>query len=920
MTSVESVSFHDVYSQLETHRTSDDFHTHVSLVRPHGKFNIDISGIDKFFDTYCDYVACGGRDCGIAERSQQYIPILVDVDISLKPPFGEIKQLYTQDDVDGLIRVYFSAIRELICVDDADLVCFVLEKTPRICDKGNLKNGLHMHFPRIFIDKKYQSIYLVPRVKELLSKTTLFPQVTSHNGSDPGALIDAGYCSAPWLMYGSRKSGNEPYNLSYIVDKNLEKVTLERALHRYNIYNSREDKLDISVKNIPRILSIVPFGRKVYTSIKHTAKSPIVEAYTQSLEKHISKSSAERKTRSVDNVSDIDKARIFVSMLNPSRSRDRSDWMKVGWALHNCSGGSIEGFSIWLEFSRQCADKFDEDVCVYEWERMKVRDEGAHSVTLASLAYLAKNDNPEKYRNYLSEINQKNMIDIFNSVEWNQAGIARYMKHRYGNTIVCASMKPELWYVYRDHRWVQLNDANIIRDKIDEIADELLVYKKQCLISINTMLVEEDETPVFKNDMKKKQGDVEFITKMINNLRTRSFKVNVAKECCDKFYDENFLSMLDNDKYLLCFKNGVYDLRANVLRDGRPEDYISKQSPIEYIEYSNNDPKVCEVYECLRKIFVDKSIYKFFMDTLCEVFVGGNHRKLVLFWTGVGSNGKSVITSFMEHILGNGNYIVKLPASSILGKRVQSNGATPDLIRTGGGVRLLVIQETHKTDVMNVGVFKELSGNDKFYARGLYSIGGEIAPMFKLVVCCNEQPKIPDIDRATINRLCVIPFESKFVCDPPVSEEEQFRQMIFKMDDKFHIERVPQLASAFLYVLMKHRMEYTWTDIPEKVKLATDKYIMKNDYYTQFIDENIIKDKNGTITVKMLYSMFTQWFAEAVKRVGVPDRIDVVEYFDKVWGPSKAGKWKGYRPITAADMYSDDEDGVVESESIGDIL
>ena len=40
-----------------------------------------------------------------------------------------------------------------------------------------------------------------------------------------------------------------------------------------------------------------------------------------------------------------------------------------------------------------------------------------------------------------------------------------------------------------------------------------------------------------------------------------------------------------------------------------------------------------------------------------------------------------------------------------------------------------------------IGILKELSGNDTFYARGLFQNGAEIEPMFKLVVICNDPPR-----------------------------------------------------------------------------------------------------------------------------------------------------------------------------------
>ena len=92
-----------------------------------------------------------------------------------------------------------------------------------------------------------------------------------------------------------------------------------------------------------------------------------------------------------------------------------------------------------------------------------------------------------------------------------------------------------------------------------------------------------------------------------------------------------------------------------------------------------------------------------------------------MFWSGEGDNGKSVTQSIFEQMLGE--YAIKLPTSLITGKRTQSSAACPELARSGNGVRWAVIQEPEHKDIINIGILKELSGNDTFYARKLHQNG-----------------------------------------------------------------------------------------------------------------------------------------------------------------------------------------------------
>jgi phage/plasmid-associated DNA primase len=243
-----------------------------------------------------------------------------------------------------------------------------------------------------------------------------------------------------------------------------------------------------------------------------------------------------------------------------------------------------------------------------------------------------------------------------------------------------------------------------------------------------------------------------------------------------------------------------------------------------------------------------------------------------------------------------GEYAVKLPTSLIVGKRTASSAASPELVRAGNGVRWAVLQEPDKKDVINVGLLKELSGNDSFFARGLFKEGGEIEPMFKLVVICNDPPSMPYSDKAAWNRIRVIPFESTFCDNPPNTWEEQLREKKFPKDP-FFAEKIPDMIQAFAWLLLNHRKNGIRRIEPDKVTLATNSYRIKNDIYRQFIEECTVEDSNSLISLSEVYGFFKEWFKDSMPHHVVPVKNEVKEYFIRLWGePSEKGcKWKGYR-------------------------
>ena len=379
------------------------------------------------------------------------------------------------------------------------------------------------------------------------------------------------------------------------------------------------------------------------------------------------------------------------------------------------------------------------------------------------------------------------------------------------------------------------------------------------------------------------------------NCKNAQYKNNIMKECMEEFYNPNFNKLLNSNKYLIAFQNGIYDLKKNEFREGYPHDYISMKLGVNYTNLSKNNKSVQNVHDFINKVFPDKSLREYFLDNSSDVFVGGNMHKIVLFWSGDGDNAKSVTQMMFEKMLGE--YSVKLPTSLIIGKRTQSSAACPELARSGNGVRWAVMQEPDKKDIINIGILKELSGNDTFFARGLYKEGGEVTPMFKLLVICNEAPSLPNSDKATWNRIRVLPFEASFKDNAPEDPEEQLKLKKFPRDTNFE-DKIPGMIDAFAWVLLAHRKKNLLKKRvePEKVKLATQAYQRKNDIYKQFMDENIKENPKSKISLTTIYTEFKDWFKESFPHRNIPVKGDVKEYLERRWGEPEVGiKWKGYQ-------------------------
>ena len=887
---------------LECNRVDGMIHTHVSLISPKGKFQFDRNALEEFWKIYLEIVHKSPEtSLGIAEKPQHYLPVLVDVDLKMNVDDDDNipERLYEDPHIISVIEIYQSVLRNIVedCSDE-NLICLVLEKPLYVQIKGDntyVKNGFHLHFPFTFLNKVDQEIHLIPRVKQQIKEINTFRDIGFKNSDE---LIDKSYSRVPWLLYGSKKSEDQnSYKVTMAFDASGEQISLQEALSNYKIFNQQEEQIQFTkpIKYyFPRILSILPYGRDV-CEVKSDLVCPMKE--------NMNDYGNQDKKRVYNDLSveeNLKLAERFLRIISDNRANDRDDWMTIGWVLFNIGEGSKKGLELWIEFSHRCPEKFQESVCVYEWNRMVKKD-----LSIGTLRYFAREDNSEEYIKIVSEL-MKPHID--NSLSGSHNDIAKALSERYGEQFVCASIAYKSWYEYQDHTWNKVEEGITLRTKIsDELVNRYVELGNKYLMQLSKCN-DEAEKAMYNVRVKNAQ-------RMINNLKSCPYKNNVMRECMEVFYDSTFHKKLDSNAWTIGFKNGIYDLKNNVFRQGRPGDFTSMKMGVNYIEdLSDKDSRVLEVYDFLEKVFPDKSVRDYFLDTSSDVFVGGNSNKLVLLWSGEGDNAKSVTQTIFEKMLGN--YAIKLPTALITGKRTQSSAACPELARAGNGVRWAVLQEPDQKDVINIGILKELSGNDTFFARGLYKEGGEINPMFKLVLICNEPPKLPYSDKATWNRIRVIPFESTFCNDAPETYEEQLLEKKFPKDPHF-VNKIPDMIEAFAWILINHRRKVRVRTEPEKVKLATANYRKKNDIYRQFIEECVTHCEDNYLGIIELYGQFKEWYKDSMPNHGLPIKNEVKEYFSKLWGEPEYGcKWKGYKIIPQGTEIVLEEKDLVNHENL----
>lgn len=801
---------------LNSHRANEII-THTSMGEPKGKFCFLGLDYERFITLYHDVM--DNHDLYMVERQLQIGPIVVDIDFKQKSK----DRLYTIATMKKLIELYVRVINEYIDVTN-EIKIFVLEKKNPTLDKNDVyKDGFHFIFPDIPVNVSFR-YFILNQVKSLAQQIDIFNDIEYVNTYDEifdkSVVIDNGL-----LMYGSKKPGREPYDLTHIYDSNLD----EEDVNNYE----RGDILKILLlrryDSDDEIIPIKEFN--IVNKIKPTKQNNKLAVSTDNI-------------KSTCKLLKDDKIAIkLVELLSDKRANEYHTWLYVGWALHNTNPVGL--YDTFVNFSKRCKDKFDENACRRVWESSKITQQTGY--TIASLYWWVKQDNPAKYDEFIKE-NVEELIKRAGSGTHDD--IANLVYEIYKYNYKCISIKKDQWFEFYGHKWMPVESGYTLSEKISK--DICIMFRP----IINALVEKVTETGDQCDLLIAKRNK---IIKITDQLKCATFKRQVMSLCAQKFYDKDFMSKLNDNPFLLGFDNGVYDLKNGYFRNGSPDDYISLSVGYDYKHYDKNDKIIKDILNYCDKVHVDIDLRECFLK-LCASFCDGKPMQYFIFWTGGGANGKSTTQELLKKTFGE--YYGILPHTIITKSRGKSCDAIPELADKAGK-RCIFLQEPEEKDEIYCGQLKELTGSDTIMARALYGDPFYYKPQFQLCMLCNNLPNIKAVDGGTWRRIRVFPWESTFLDKNPSGPTEFLKEP--GLEDKFEDWKYGfmwLLTNVYYPKYVKEKLYNINTDEePVKILEHTKRYQAVSDIYLSFINSFIIKATPDDFeNIDILYNIFKEYY------------------------------------------------------------
>ena len=858
-----------------------------------GSYYIPDGEWDKFMELYHDEIFLKGKLEHLTEKQLKTGgPLLVDLDF--RYDISVTERQHSKEHILDLLEIYLEEIKKLLELDDTPFNIAVFEKPNmnRLTEASVVKDGIHIMFG-LQMDNVMQVMLREKILAALpglwggedgLPITNTFDQVL-----DDG--ITAGHTN--WQLYGSRKPDNEAYVIKYSITASFDPNDGEFAISENSIgkMNCQNLKLLSARNNSFPKFDVHPSIKAEFESRSGKAtvkrKPPTRKLITDTLpldritnkeilDMQLAKSHDELPLHEYMLKEIHDYTMVLPESYYGPGSHQK--WIKVGMALRETSP---KLFLTWIKFSSQSSAFLFSDIpSLYEkWESL-IHDK-PEPLTYRSIIYWAQVESPEEFEKIKKETLNFHITETMkNATDYDLAMVLYIM---YKDRYICQSIKNNIWYEYKDHRWEDCDSGHTLRLSLSKDVYSLYARKVSQLTHELGALAPEDPKKEAINALV--HSGITICTK----LKNTNNKTNIMKEAKEIFYVSGFLNLLDMNPYIMCCENGVIDFEKKEFRKGLPEDYCSKSTLIKYIPCASINPTyINEVEEFFRQLFPEEELRNYMWDHLASTLIGTIENQTFNIYVGTGRNGKSKLVELMALVLGD--YKGTVPITLITQKRSSIGGTSSEVVQLKG-TRYAVMQEPSKGDRINEGIMKEITGGDKLQGRALYQQSIEFNPQFKLAVCTNTLFDIPSNDEGTWRRIRVVDFKSKFTETPVYDDTDEPYQFEVdkRLQDKFH-----NWKSALL-TLLAERAFVTMGNVEDcdMVLSASNKYRDGQDNFSAFARDRIIKiegdaEDDAPLKKTPLHRAFKEWYTNNAGK-NVPKGKELDAFMEKKYGVYRNG-------------------------------
>lgn len=784
----------NLHQFLETFRVAEKGgdHTHIvwsANAKQNGKYLIPPNALDNFMSIY-KFNLENDLPLGIVEKHRDIGPVVVDLDFK----HTSHKRQYTWDNIQSFIHIYHETISQFIQMPNNDIRYFVMSKQQQKPYNNEFKDGIHMVCPDIVTRPLIQFMvreHVLKRWNEIFD--TCFT-------NDPQDIYDEAIIERNgWFMYGSKKPNEAE---SYKVDAIL--------VHYIDVDDFDQEDLHYSPSELVDILSI---RNKYDETPERLDKHEEIENFRISKMKKEEPHLTSSKNVNVNHVSDNDyaHAQVLVQLLSPTRADNYKEWVELGWCLRNIDCRLL---GCWIDFSKQ-SSKFKDGECEKLWNYMK-----SDGLKLGTLHFWAKNDNPEKY----AEATQNELREYIRAARsGTEYDVARVIHKMYNGMF---AFEADEWYIFRFHRWHETDKGlALLKVMPTEVANE---FRRNAAYYATKATETTDAEE--KDRLDGLVGDLQSVVK---KLKKAPFQASVLTECKMFFDHENFIQNLDEKKFLIGLKNGVYDLKAKEFRAGKPDDMITLCRGHNFVDDDHAIQK--EILDFIYGITPNKQVGDYVLGIHAYSLSGYKYEETGFIYSGIGRSDKGTLRDLVA--ASSGDYYWEPTITILTAIKNNSSSASPELRVLKGKRDMFMLEPESGNEKIMISIWKKIVGLDKITCRDLYETEVSFKPQFTPIIQCNAKIGLSKFETNLDTKISIVDFPYKHVRNPKLDYE---RNIDTTLKEKF--ENNPAYAEQWFNILLRYYYEQGIDKCapltrPHDVEESTSEYFRENNPFGVWLQE-----------------------------------------------------------------------------------
>lgn len=791
---------------------------------PGGSYNIPVEHQDQFYSLVYQEVIQGNRLEYLTEKQHVNGAIYVDLDFHYNYDITE--RQHTNDTIEELIAIYLTHLKKLMNITAKPFKIFVMQKdnVNRVAKKNITKDGIHILIG-INCPHKVQE-----KLREMVmdDATAILEDLPLINTMEQ--VFDKGLSSGTTnvQLFGCRKPAHDAYKLTHAYDVTIDERDGEFMMPKFPTNITKETFLHLCVRNTHLHTDFE------LTRLANSVLNPEAIEYVTDV-------------NLTDCTTDIQK---LLAVIGSSRcgSGQYNDWFAVGQAIKNeTKDAGLADFVGWT-IAYGTPKKKMNAINKYQTQIKYTPKNDKNRLSIASLHWWAKNDNPAAYRLAFQTtvkediVVEPEMVETFKIIEAAVTSRTEYAtavayNKLYTGLQKCVDKQRKEYYCFDDKTklWDFDVGGTAIRNRLSTDFHDLFA-KYKLVKEADTF---EPNSPQYETHKKHLKN----ITDTMRDLQNTNNKNNILTEISDICKDVKFPGTLNKSEYIIPTNDGkVLDMQTLKLEDRTIAHNFSYQCNAKLIPYDKDGANYVLVDKYFDDLFCGNKDTKMCVINIIKSVFIGRPLRYIYFCVGSGSNGKSLLFKIINKIFGN---FMDVISESVIIEPKGAKSALNTEIEKLDKCRLGYITELKETDKLNEKVIKQISGGDAINLRTLHTKDHTINPTCNLFVLTNEFPTFNGEATPMLNRMITIPFKNTFAV-----KDEFEREMLAISDYVFsyimHMGVVCdkfKLSAEMVEEKEKHARNNTETTLADylKVRLAdcenkknTDKLIPINDVRVDF--------------------------------------------------------------------------------------